>query len=540
MKRHLLLHHILPACLFFCLVVLFLVSMAVSRTVPEIESVSPGQVSSGELMVISGRNFGADRNKSRVLLDDFPLAASLIEYWSDDTLKVRIPPLSSSGLVYIETSGGRSEGALFIYSDRIPGLNSGAFLPGKPYLSHINSSRFRPGELVILNGDKLGNRRKNSRILVSLSGRAPENLLDQPDESQFLSVPEESLSFWENGRIAFYLPDDARSGPVYVKTGAGYSNPVSIDVERPGEILLSDSRELTIRQTVSAGHIGALPGNSLALWIPAPADRVGQSSRLISRNREPVRTDGSLQVYRVDELTSGITYDIESEYGLLLNRTEIRLEKSDIPRSYDNPSMLEHWLRDEPDLPASSFRRTASAVVKRESNPYQKARLLYDYVVWKMHPDGENPETDPASWLKTRKADSLGYASLLTCLARAADVPARVVSGVWVTPDGAAAVPHHWTEFYLPGFGWYPADAAAADGILSDRMIEGADAPGGWGELDNGYISFSRGRLESRPYEDIPRTVEKSSYSRQSVFEEWLGNLDSCSTNWIDIAIIGP
>ena len=538
MKNRVFLYHILPVSIYICLVLLFLLSFSISRRQPEILTVSPEEIRSGDLMIISGQNFGLTRSKSRVWLDESPLPASAVEFWSDTTVKVRMPSLSGSGLVFLETPGGRSEGALYILSERLPDRSSGAFLPGKPYLSGINSSRFHPGELVILNGDKLGRRQKNSIILVNLTADAPESVLDIPDESSYLPVPRENISNWTDDIVAFFLPDEAKSGPLYIRTASGYSNPVSIDVEEQAGCELSDAREMTLSQNISISRVGALPGNTLVLWVPSPAEYPGRTVLEEKRSLEPVRREGSLQLIRLEELASSHEYEVDFSYRLVSRRIDCTLSSSDVSVNYDNLEMMERWLGDSRDIPAGYFRRTSSAVVKREKNPYKKASLIYDYVLWKMSLVSESPGPDHTLWVNGRKADTFGYAVFFTALNRAAGVPARVVSGVWFPPESNEGIVHYWSEVYLPGFGWFPVDCAAADGAFRTILPEEADSPGGWGYLDNGYIPFSRGNLEVFPFSEESERIDFRSYSQQNMFEEWIGNLDSCFINWKNIAIL--
>ncbi len=528
MKKNIVLFHIIPGALFAVLILLFSISLTISRTRPVIESLEPTRVSPGDLMIINGRNFGVTRSKGRVYLDNFPLTAQFVESWNDEQIKLRVPPVKSSGLVSVETGGGRSEGSLFVLSDRVPALASGAFLPGKPFLSEINSSSFKPGDLIVLKGDKMGMRKKSSRILVSISGETPEGLLDSPDESHFLTVPYEYIYSWQNDGVSFFLPQGARSGPVYLHTPSGYSNPVSIEVIQPEGLELGDPRTLQIRQDINISHLAALPGSALALNIPRPVNRNGQS----------LSTEAEKNPFFLGDLKSGEKVNLSYDYDLETRSVSYSLNRASIPREYRNRNILEKWTADSDGIPASDFRRTALAVINRETHPYTIASLLYDYVLWRLSPDLEDPETDPSLWLTTRRADSLGYASLFTALCRSVDVPTRVVSGVWTDRRGSTAVTHHWAEVFLPEVGWFPVDTAAGDGLLDYLLDEDDESPGGFGTLDDGYISFSRGEIEYPAIMNEIRSGSTASYSRQNTYAEWLGNLESCSINWKDIAII--
>lgn len=533
MNKNSVLNHIIPGAIFAALVLLFSLSLAISRTAPVIHSLEPARVSPGDLLVVNGRNFGISRGK--VFLDNNTLTTSFVESWSDNMIKLRVPPLNSSGLISIETSGGRSDGALFVLSDRVPDLAAGAFLPGKPFLSGINNSSFHPGDLVILKGDKMGSRKKGSRILVSIAAEAAADLLDVPEEENFTEVPEDHIYSWQNDGLSFFLPQEAESGPVYLHTASGFSNPVSIEVLQPEGLTLSDSRKLHISQEIIISHIAALPGNALALRVPQPQNRMGQEIKSFTPE------EGYLLL---EELESAETLTLKNEYDLELSSIRYDLSQSDIPREYNNISMLEDWLEDSPSLPASDFRRTALAVVKREKHPLRKASLLFDYVIWKLQPELENPETEAAMWLKTKRTDSLGYASLYVSLCRSVDIPSRVVSGVWYSDDSEIGISHHWAEIYLPECGWFPVDTAASDSLLeiasgtADNDEDSTGFPGGFGFLDASYISFSRGEQLYPPLTDTGRTNSRASYSRQNTYAEWIGNLESCSINWKDIGIM--
>ncbi|MFZ5804994.1 MAG: transglutaminase-like domain-containing protein [Acidobacteriota bacterium] len=82
---------------------------------------------------------------------------------------------------------------------------------------------------------------------------------------------------------------------------------------------------------------------------------------------------------------------------------------------------------------------------------------------------------DAASVLARRVGRCSGRANLAVALLRQMGVPARVVHGLLLRPDGA--VWHRWGEACLPNAGWRPFDPGVAVGAVGVRYlpIVGAD-----------------------------------------------------------------
>lgn len=110
---------------------------------------------------------------------------------------------------------------------------------------------------------------------------------------------------------------------------------------------------------------------------------------------------------------------------------------------------------------------TARQVVGDETNPYLAAKMLYDYVVENvvyghlphlaMWPRGE-PESVYVH--HNHVGDCGAQCIYFTALCRAVGIPCRTTGG-WQLLAGDFAS-HMWAEFYLPNYGWIPADTSVA------------------------------------------------------------------------------
>lgn len=64
-----------------------------------------------------------------------------------------------------------------------------------------------------------------------------------------------------------------------------------------------------------------------------------------------------------------------------------------------------------------------------------------------------------ADVLRERRAECQGHAYLFAALARALEIPTRVVNGVVYAPEHGGFLYHTWNEVWLEGSGWRPVDA---------------------------------------------------------------------------------
>ncbi len=138
---------------------------------------------------------------------------------------------------------------------------------------------------------------------------------------------------------------------------------------------------------------------------------------------------------------------------------------------YDSTSeIFQFYTKSEPFLELTpAIRAKAKEIVGDETNPFSKARKIFDWVNKNMVYFYPPPERGAEAALNLLKGDCGQYADLFVALCRAAGVPARFVAGFQANKKPALGY-HAWSEFYLPGVGWVPADATHKDRTQFTRL----------------------------------------------------------------------
>jgi hypothetical protein len=173
----------------------------------------------------------------------------------------------------------------------------------------------------------------------------------------------------------------------------------------------------------------------------------------------------------------------------------------------------------EVDDPA--IMETAKSLAGDKTNPYEIARLMYEYVInhmtWKPTEHMEGAKFA----LQNGYGKSPTYSALFVALCRAAGIPARPVDGRWATSARDDSLV--WAEFYLPGYGWVPVDPT----------IESIRGSGGdyFGHLDNKRLIFNKELsvlLHPMPTLINPLAVQFKPYwwEYQGVFGSIKGDID--------------
>ena len=269
----------------------------------------------------------------------------------------------------------------------------------------------------------------------------------------------------------------------------------SMAMERSGEVELA----VTI----------AAPDDSkdVRVWLPYPtSDSVQDISNVrikgnfsqsgIYREKET----GNLALYA--EWTTPIK---DRAITLTFDATGRELIRKDFPAVEPAiPVEIQEYLKSTRFIPTDGkVREIALSITNDKQKISEKARAVYQWVV-------ENTVRDPdvkgcgtgevEKVLAQRGGKCADISSVFVSIARAAGVPAREVFGLRLgkkDEEDMTSGHHCWSEFYVPGYGWVPADAADVRKImLVDKLdLKGAQDKIGYyfGGVEQYRIALARG-----------------------------------------------
>lgn len=212
-------------------------------------------------------------------------------------------------------------------------------------------------------------------------------------------------------------------------------------------------------------------GKNVRLWVPYP---VSDEDQLIS----DIKIKGDYAesgVYTDRENKTPILYASWPENArsrsLTLSFAVVRRELSrrDFPDREPawNSQDFAKYLKPTSLGPIDGdVKKRADKITLGKRTVLEKAKAVYD---WTCENTYRDPETrgcgtgDVCRLLKNPGGKCTDISSVFVALCRAAGVPAREVFGIRLgrkAEEDITGSQHCWTEFYLPGYGWVPADPA--------------------------------------------------------------------------------
>jgi len=531
----------------FTLLIFFLFFYSCNLKVPVISSIDPKIGRMGEIITLTGKNFGTDREDAYISIAGTAPTNSSYYVWQDDHIIVRIPESGESGLVYVYVKGKKSNGVLFSNSAAVPRPIEGEEMGLEPRITSISPQTGAPGSVIVITGTNLGNSRENGGVFFSWDYEMPSFNPHIVKEPEFIEVSETELGYesWNSREIHIRVPDGAVSGNLEIKTNNGKSRPVFFDISgKPGNKTFKEKRGYTVSYSVDIRIQEASKPNTLYLWIPHPVTSPYQRNvSLISRSMEPfVENYHGIDIFKLDNLGSGSSHTINLSYRVEVYAQETGL-KPQLIKQEKNPH-LALYTQSTNLIPSSDpkIKERVSAIVKREQNPYIKAKVLYDWITGEAQITENAPVSinNVVAAMEQKKLDPYNAAILYTTMARAAGLPCIPVAGVIVNRSGQT-LSHYWAEIWIDGFGWLPVDPAMGAAAVPDAFVIKQDGVNSYfGGMDNQRIAFSRGELILSQMDSRGRLVSHTqSYSLQNICEEAAGGLESYSSLWGDITITG-
>lgn len=515
--------------------------------VPVISSIDPKIGRMGEVITLTGQYFGIDREDAYISIAGTAPTNSSYYVWQDDLIVVKIPESGESGLVYVHVKGKKSNGVLFSNSAAVPRPIEGEEMGIEPRIASVNPQIGTPGSKVIITGTNLGNSKENGGVFFSWDYEMSSINPHVVKEPEFIEVSETELGYesWNSREIHIRIPDGAVSGSLEIKTNNGKSRPVFFDISgKPGYKTFKEKRSYTISYSVDIRTQEATKPNTLYLWIPQPVTSPYQRNvSLISRSTDPfVENHRGVDLFKLDNLGPGSNYTINLSYHVEVYTQETGLKPLSIKQ--EKTPLIALYTQSTNLIPSSDpkIKEAAGTIIKKEQNPYAKAKAIYDWITGEMQITGNLPASFNSiiTAMEQKRLDPYNAALLYTTIARAAGLPCVPVAGVLVNRIGQT-LRHYWAEIWIDGFGWFPVDPAMGVSAVPAAFVTKQDSINYYfGNLDSQRITFSRGELNLSQMESRGRLVSHTqSYSLQNIWEEAVGGLESYSSLWGDITING-
>jgi transglutaminase-like putative cysteine protease len=264
--------------------------------------------------------------------------------------------------------------------------------------------------------------------------------------------------------------------------------------------------------------LGSHPaGEAVRLWIPYPvSDRNQQIDKISVSGSYAAAAVYTEPVHGTAMLYAEWPQNSKSRLLTLsfqVRRSELRRGQFPVGEPDWKPADYAEFLAPTSLGPTDgAVKQLADTIVSGKTSVLERARAIYDWTVENMYRD---PETlgcgkgDVCFLLIRPGGKCTDISSVFVALCRAAGVPAREVFGLRLGKQDEQDITtwqHCWSEFFLPGYGWVPADPAdVLKAILveqlpldSPRIVELRDYF--WGGIDAYRFKLASGRdLELNP-----------------------------------------
>ena len=521
-----------------------------TKPVPEIISVVPPVGSPGDLVVINGVNFGDVRDMGYVEIAGSKLTASSYISWADNCIKIVLPANVQDGLLIVGTKELRSKPALFANEVDIPVPVPAVQQVTKPVITMLSADKLSVGELLVISGNNFGDSKNQSKVYFTMDCN---NKISEADYKNMVMLTENMIPAseddfdyvsWSNTEITVRVPDGAYSGVVIVDTGREKSDPKEITINMDaGRKEYLNKKIYLVQYTADIADVVTNDISTITLRCPVPYSNPAQPDVEITEVLpEPILMNYQNNlIHQITKSRNNTPKSVfKQTFVLPVFEVHSRVNVAKIG-NYKNTekNLLSGALKADSLVPsgADEVKELCEKIIGREKNPYNKAKLLYDYMCekYKVQAKVRKNDSDPLDLIKKESGDAFDFAVIYTALLRAAEVPAYTAGGVLVNQDLTTQA-HWWCEFYIDKIGWIPCDPALGAGLEYKQWSDSdlVDVKEYYfGNMDAHHIMFSRGWSQLKPFSADNKIVQQPrSFALQSIWEEANKDTAKYSSYW--------
>ena len=537
--------------LIFVIAAVFFVAYLISQKTeesPVIESIIPPVGSPGDVVLITGKNFGDERDMSYVSFSGSKITSSSYISWSDTQIKLVLPANVQDGLVIVGTKEAQSNPALFANEGDIPVLVPTTQQIIKPTITSLSTEKISIGEKLIILGNNFGETRNNSKVLFTIDYNnniknasyinkrlTTENLVE-------VSAEESGYEYWSNTEIHVRVPSGARTGVVIVQNDKNSSEPYDIEIlETAGSREYLDKKIYVVQYNADVIDVETSDVSTITLRCPIPVKIPSQNAVDVTEI-QPVPLIQNYQNCNVQQFKrdKNSVYKNSFTQTFVLPvyevRTKVNPDKIGSMKNL-NSAFYMTYTRKDSLVPADTDELVDlyKQIVGKEKNYYKRAKLIYDYMCdnYSITKKNRKNDADPMDLITKEKGDAYDFTIIYAALLRTAGIPCVVNSGILINQN-LTTQNHWWVDFYMPGVGWIPVDIALGAGMEYKPWNGNIDAREYYfGNMDSHRVTFSRGYTEMKPLSQDNKIITYSkSFALQSIWEEASNNTIKYSSYW--------
>ncbi len=529
-------------------IVTFIVISNKNKAIPEIDSLTPVVGSPGDVVVIKGKNFGNVRDMNYVEIAGSKLTASSYISWSDTSITIVLPANVQNGLVFVGTKYEKSKPTLFANEVNIPVLVPEVNQIVKPVITSLSSDKIEIGRTLSIFGNNFGDAKGQSKVLFTIDYSNFENnrVIPRNDLTENMiavSESENGYEYWSNTEVRVRIPDGACSGVVQIDTGKEKSDPVNITIDsQVGKKSFQTKKTYLVQYSADIESIVTKDTSSITFRCPSPIITSAQPSvmmteitpsPILENYQNDIIHQATFNTNSVDKKTVFsqtfvvVAYEVNSK----INQNKVVSYKN------TSDSIISKYTKPDSLVPSDNedVINFTNQIVKKETNPYVKAKLIYDYFCknFEILDRMRNNDSAPVDLIKRNRGDAYDYAVMYTACLRACGIPAVTDGGILVDKDMKTSA-HWWCEFYLQDYGWVPVDVALGDGMNYEEWEYDVDSASYYfGNLDSHHILFSKGWNQLKPFSQENKIVQyPRSFALQSIWEEASSGVQKYSSYW--------
>ena len=237
----------------------------------------------------------------------------------------------------------------------------------------------------------------------------------------------------------------------------------------------------------------AAPDDSknVRVWIPYPVSNNMQdiSNVKINGNFSQSGVYGEKETGNLALYAEWTTPTKDRAITLIFDATARESIKRDMPATEPAiPVEIQEYLKSTAFIPTDGkVKEIALGITNDKQKISEKAKAVYQWVVENTvrDPEVKGCGTGEVEKVIAKKGGKCAdISSVFVSVARAAGVPAREVFGLRLGKKGEEDMTggHHcWTEFYVPGYGWVPADPAD---VRKAMLVDKLDLKGAQDKID--------------------------------------------------------